>query len=88
MARTPITFEEEVTAAVIEWYKVLGQPVPPADLEACKGLDLAREKEAQQITAQTTAKPEYGTPEFWKDWWAKKKAKEAATKSAPTSQKS
>jgi hypothetical protein len=33
------------------------------------------------ITIQTE-KPAYGTPAFWKDWWAKKKAKEAAAASA------
>ena len=26
----------------------------------------------------STEKPAYGTPAFWKDWWAKKKAKEKA----------
>jgi len=78
----PITFEEEVTAGVIEWYMARGLPVPQADLEACKGLDAAAAAEAATEAAKPPPppKPAYGTPEFWKEWWAKKRAKEAAAK--------
>jgi len=81
----PVTFEEEVTALVIEWYTSRGLPVPPEDLEACKGLDKQREAEFDAMirSAEVPAeKPAYGTPEFWKDWWAKKRAKEAAASAA------
>ena len=81
----PITLEEEVTAAVIEWYTSRGLPVPPEELAACKGIDAQQMAEYNEILATVEAtppKPVYGTPEFWKDWWAKKRAKEAALKEA------
>ena len=76
--KNPITFEEQVTANVIEWYMNLGLPVPQEDLDACRGIDA----EDKALKAAEAAKPivvklAYGTPEFWKDWWAKKRAKEA-----------
>lgn len=76
----PITLEEEVTAGVIEWYMALGQPVPPEDLEACKGIDAAIQADvaAEMAAPAPVAPPAYGTPEFWKQWWAKKRAKAAA----------
>jgi len=81
----PITFEGEVTALVIEWYTSRGLPVPPEDLEACKGLDKQRQAEFDSMIQSSEVpveKPAYGTPEFWKDWWAKKRAKEAAATAA------
>ena len=81
----PITFEEEVTALVIEWYTSRGLPVPPEDLEACKGLDKQRQAEFDAMIGSSEVpveKPVYGTPEFWKDWWAKKRAKEASAAAA------
>ena len=82
----PITLEEEVVAGVIEWYMALGQPVPPEDLEACRGIDAAARAEvaAEMAAPAAVAPPAYGTPEFWKQWWAKKRAKEAAAKAALT----
>lgn len=79
---TPLTLEEEVVAGVIEWYMALGKPVPPEDLEACRGIDAALKAEvaAQMAAPVAVVAPAYGTPEFWKQWWAKKKAKEAAQK--------
>ena len=75
----PITYEEEVRAGVIEWYMALGLPVPQEDLDACKGLDAAVAAEvAAELAKPVVHKPAYGTPEFWKDWWAKKRAREAA----------
>jgi hypothetical protein len=74
-------FEEEVATAVLEWYQSRGLPVPPEDLEACKGLAKEREdywKEIDAMCEKMKPKPEYGTPEFWKDYWAKKKAAAAA----------
>jgi len=81
----PITLEEEVTAAVIEWYTSKGLPVPQEDLEACKGIDAQQQAEFKKLAVAAEAikpKPVYGTPEFWKDWWAKKRAKEAELKAA------
>ncbi len=76
----PITLEEEVVAGVIEWYMALGQPVPPEDLEACRGIDAAARAEvaAEMAAPAAVAPPAYGTPEFWKQWWAKKRAKAIA----------
>lgn len=80
----PITLEEEVLAGVIEWYMALGLPVPQEDLDACKGIDAAVAAEAAVEAAKPPPppKPAYGTPEFWKEWWAKKRAKEAAMREA------
>lgn len=81
--RIPITLEEEVTAAVIEWYRVRGQPVPAEELAACRGIDAAQQREwetIQKTAGPVEEKPAYGTPEFWKQFWAKKRAKEAELK--------
>ena len=74
---TPMTLEEEVIYLVKEWYEIRGLPVPPEELESCKGIDAQERAEYERFTKQNTVKPAYGTPEFWKDWWARKKAKEA-----------
>ena len=81
--KNPITFEEQVTANVIEWYMNLGLPVPQEDLDACSGID-AQDKalKAAEEAKPLVVKPAYGTPEFWKEWWAKKRAKEAAVAAA------
>lgn len=80
----PVTYEEEVTAGVIEWYMARGLPVPQEDLDACRGLDAAAAEatKAELAAPAPPPKPAYGTPEFWKEWWAKKRAKEAAMKEA------
>jgi hypothetical protein len=80
----PITLEEEVLAGVIEWYMALGRPVPQEDLDACKGIDAAAAEasKAEMAAPAPPPKPAYGTPEFWKEWWAKKRAKEAAMRAA------
>jgi hypothetical protein len=79
----PITLEEEVVAGVKTWYANLGKPVPKEDLDACSGINAEQIKihEAEMAKPPST-KLVYGTPEFWKDWWAKKKAKEAKEASA------
>ena len=76
----PVTYEEEVTTSVIQWYMNLGLPVPQEDLDACRGLDAAANATLQkELTEHKVAAPPpaYGTPEFWKQYWAKKKAAEA-----------
>lgn len=80
MERIPVTLEEEVTASVIEWYRVRGQPVPSEELAACRGMDAAQQREfdaIKRVAGPVEEKAAYGTPEFWKQYWAKKKAKEA-----------
>jgi hypothetical protein len=74
----PITLEEEVLKGVVEWYMARGLPVPQEDLDACKGIDAvaAAEVAAEVAKPAPPPKPAYGTPEFWKEWWAKKRAKE------------
>ena len=80
----PITLEEEVTAAVYEWYESRGLPVPLEDIAACRGIDAQQWEETKKLLAAEPVKlkPAYGTPEFWKDWWARKRAKEAELKAA------
>ena len=76
----PVTYEEEVTANVIQWYMNLGLPVPQEELDACRGLDAAATATLQKELAEhkvVAPPPAYGTPEFWKQYWAKKKAVEA-----------
>jgi hypothetical protein len=71
--KIPLTLGEEVEAGLKEWYFALGKSVPPEELQICKDMDLV----VETVVEVKPPKPVYGTPEFWKDWWAKKKAKEA-----------
>ena len=76
----PMTFGEEVESLVREWYNDRNMPIPPEDIQACREMDIIQSAENKKIAdsaASVVSKPVYGTPEFWKDWWAKKKAKEA-----------
>jgi hypothetical protein len=78
LPRLPITLEEEVVDALKTWYANLGKPVPKQELESCSGIDDAlRAEHVKEMAKPPSTKLVYGTPEFWKDWWAKKKAKEA-----------
>ena len=80
----PITLEEEVVDALKTWYTTLGKPVPKEELDACAGIDAAiNAQHLQEMAKPPSTKLVYGTPEFWKDWWAKKKAKEALTQETP-----
>ena len=80
----PVTIAQETLANVKEWYRLLGKPVPKEDMDACLLMLTEEKEEAERTTKQleewiknpviSPIKPEYGSPEFWKDYWAKKKA--------------
>ncbi len=72
----------EVDALVREWYAKLGQTISPDELRMCREIDSAEINEAEKIEAAAAAtKPVYGTPEFWKIYWAKKKGVGTASSS-------
>ena len=74
-----LTLGQEVEEAVRTWYSVRNMPVPPEEIQVCREIDGIEEGEYKKVAASAAViKPTYGTPEFWKDWWAKKKAKDAA----------
>jgi len=79
---------DEIEENVKEWYAKLGQPIPDVELVFIKAYR-DQEREQQPLlwdgpmpdlpaSSLPPSKPVYGTPEFWKDWWARKKAKEKA----------
>lgn len=78
--KTPYVYKThiaaEMDALMREWYANLGQTISPEELKICREIDKAEIAEAARIeaAAAVAAKPVYGTPEFWKAHWAKKKA--------------
>ena len=63
----------EAVNILTEWYTSRGLVPPPEEIEACKDtVDVVAPKQQEEVPT----KPAYGTPEFWKDWWRKKKEKE------------
>ena len=81
------TIAEEVWYLVREWYRVRGIPVPPSEEKECLEAIAAKDNPlpSEPVADLPPSKPVYGTPEFWKAWWAKKKAKEAAAAAAAAS---
>jgi hypothetical protein len=80
-ARRTLLQSEEVFEEVKLWYKNLGQPVPLEDAKWCLAEIAAEKKEAAAFQEMLknpppveAPKPSYGTPEFWKQYWAKKRA--------------
>ena len=81
--RTPAN---QVWKDVQKWYSNKGEGVPMDEANAC--LKAIKEEKAQleadaaalaaaqaeAVKNPTKPKAEYGTPDFWKDYWAKKKA--------------
>ena len=74
------TEAEHILDLVVEYYRLQELPVPDKDLADCNEL-LENEKKAgglpehwRNLPEVTPPKPAYGTPEFWKQHWAKKKA--------------
>ena len=77
LGRAP-TLGEEVETLMRDWYKPRNMTISPSEIQACRQIDIdeaAQQKKDAAIVAPTPFT--YGTPEFWKDWWAKKRAKEA-----------
>jgi len=72
----PYTVADEAVDILTEWYTLRGLVPPPEEIEACRSVEPEPDVPAEPVEVFT--KPAYGTPEFWKDWWKKKKAKEAA----------
>ena len=69
-----MTLGEEMEEALIEWYGKEGRSPPQDELEICRQTDAAETKEFELLYATAKPKPVYGTPEFWKDYHARKKA--------------
>jgi len=64
----------EMDALMREWHANLGQTISPEELKICREIDLAEVAAAAAVeAAAVNAKPVYGTPEFWKAHWAKKR---------------
>ena len=95
----PVTIAQETLANVKEWYRIQGKPVPKEDMDACLLMLKEEQEEADRITKQlqewaenppppSPIKAEYGSPEFWKDYWAKKKAAGFVSKKDQAKEKS
>lgn len=78
----PASLAEEAWQLVQEWYAARGEPVPEEDRIACMTM-LEDECAALPVVGATPHKPAYGTPEFWKAHWAKKRAQKAAHATNP-----
>lgn len=68
---------EEVWELVKEWYKNKKSVIPIAEVKACKeAIEAEKEEKCKPIEQVDPGpmKPEYGSPSFWADYWAKKKA--------------
>ena len=77
--RIPLTLGEEMEAILREWHSKRGESISPEEIQICRETDLAEGIEREtEMAKPVVLKYTYGTPEFWKDWWARKKAKEAA----------
>jgi hypothetical protein len=75
--KIPITLGEEMEAILREWHSIRGKSISPEEIQICRETDLAEGIELQaEMAKPVVLKYTYGTPEFWKDWWARKKAKE------------
>jgi hypothetical protein len=79
--KEPPTLAEDVWKQVQQWYRTAGKPIPKEEAAACLQ-DIAAEKAAiaaipaslAAAAATTTYAPAHGSPEFWKAYWAKKRA--------------
>jgi hypothetical protein len=70
----------QVEEILREWHAEHGTTMPAEEYAACREIDAVEAAEALSIeraaaaAAAAAAKPVYGTAEFWKAYWAKKKA--------------
>jgi hypothetical protein len=74
---------EEVLELVEVWYRSKGQEVPEDERKSClEAIVVEREERdnPKPVVYEPSPPPkaEYGTPAFWKDYWARRKAAEAA----------
>lgn len=81
-------YQAELLEAVKLYYKERGQMAPPGDVKACKEMgqqyQADRKAELEELKRPAAPpKPVYGTPEFWKAYWAKKRAAGAQLNAAP-----
>jgi hypothetical protein len=78
-----LTKGQEVEELIREWYTTRNLPIPPEEIQICRNIDIEEAAAFKKFMEKPIdIKPAYGTPEFWKDYWAKKKAKEAVPASA------
>lgn len=85
-----LTEAEYIYESVKYWYKKNGLDIPETDKEWCEEFIKQEKKEAKEIQAfldnppppkpEELPKPTFGSPEYWKDYWAKKKAAGYVTK--------
>ena len=88
MYKIPITLGEQTEANIREWYATYGGSISPEEIEICRNIDIeTAEENKREMNTPVVLKYEYGTPEFWKDWWAKKRAKEAKEGTESTAKK-
>lgn len=74
IAKAATTLGEQAEEALREWYAAFGKSVPQDEVEICRRIDAVESKEFERLCAANKPKPVYGTPEFWKDYHARKKA--------------
>jgi hypothetical protein len=80
----------QVEEILREWHAEHGTTMPAEEYAACREIDAVEAAEAARIeaaAAAAAAKPVYGTAEFWKAYWAKKKAGVLAPKAKVKKQK-
>jgi len=82
--KAPPTPAEDVWKQVQQWYHDRGQPIPAEEAIACRK-EIVAEKAAMKASAEALevakveaaaapTKPLFGSGEYWKDYWAKKRA--------------
>jgi len=82
--KDPPTPAEDVWKQVQQWYRDRGQAVPSEEAIACRK-EIVNEKAAMKAAveelevakveaAAAPTKPLFGSGEYWKDYWAKKRA--------------
>jgi hypothetical protein len=67
----------QVEEILREWHAEHGTTMSAEEYAACREIDAVEAAEASRIeaaAAAAAAKPVYGSAEFWKAYWVKKKA--------------